>query len=56
MAVDFKDVPPRIVDATSGDGDVTIALPARGPYLVNANTDDGKGTTVAGIRFWKPSS
>jgi hypothetical protein len=49
IAVDFKDVPPRIVDATSGNGDVTIALPARGPYLVNANTDDGKGTTVVRV-------
>ena len=29
------------VDATSHDGDVIIALPPRGPYVVNANTRDG---------------
>lgn len=41
IKVDFADTAPRTVEARSGNGDVIIALPARGPYVVNANTADG---------------
>jgi hypothetical protein len=43
--VDFKDAAPKTVDVTSRDGSVTIALPPRGRYLVDANTDSGDGST-----------
>jgi hypothetical protein len=41
IEVDFAETAPRTVDVTSQDGDVIIALPARGPYIVNANAADG---------------
>ena len=47
--VDFKDAPPRTLDVTSRDGDVKIALPAPGPYLVNASTGDEDRTTVVRV-------
>jgi hypothetical protein len=34
---------------TSRDGDVTVALPARGPYLVDANNENADGTTVVRV-------
>jgi hypothetical protein len=49
ISVDLKDVAPRTVNATSRDGAVTIALPPRGPYLVDANTDNGDGSTVVRV-------
>jgi hypothetical protein len=49
ITVDFKDAPPRTVDVTSRDGDVKIALPAPGPYLVNASTGDEDRTTVVRV-------
>jgi hypothetical protein len=44
IAADFKTAP-RTIDVSTRDGDVTIALPPRGPYLVDANTDYGDGAT-----------
>jgi len=41
IKVDFAETAPRTVDVTSQDGDVIIALPTRGPYVVNANAGDG---------------
>jgi hypothetical protein len=49
VKVDFADTAPRAVDATSQDGDVIVALPARGPYLVNANTGQEQGATVVRV-------
>lgn len=43
--VDFKNAAPKTIDVTSRDGSVTIALPPHGPYLVDANTDYGDGST-----------
>jgi hypothetical protein len=48
VKVDFAETAPRTVDVPSQDGDVILALPARGPYLVNANTTDGQ--TRSGCR------
>lgn len=39
VSVDFKDVPPRTVEAFTRTGDVSIALPEPGPYLVRASGD-----------------
>jgi hypothetical protein len=47
--VDFKNAAPKTVDVTSRDGSVTIALPPRGPYLVDANTDYGDGSTEVDV-------
>jgi hypothetical protein len=41
IKVDFAEAAPRTIEARSQDGKVIIGLPARGPYLVNANTGDG---------------
>ena len=49
IEVDLKDAAPRTVDATSENGDVVVALPARGPYVVNANTGDQSGDTVVRV-------
>lgn len=43
VQVDFSRAP-RTVEATSDNGDIHIALPPRGPYLVNADTE--RGSTV----------
>ncbi|MGN7781619.1 DUF4097 family beta strand repeat-containing protein [Mycolicibacterium sp. 22603] len=40
VEVRFADVPPRI-GATTGNGDVSVALPAPGPYLVHAQSANG---------------
>lgn len=37
----LKDAAPRTVDATTRNGDVIVAVPARGPYVVNATTENG---------------
>jgi hypothetical protein len=47
VTADFKAVP-RTVDVTSRDGDVTIAVPAPGPYLVDAR-NNADGTTVVRV-------
>jgi hypothetical protein len=49
ITADFKGAPPRTLDVTSRDGDVKIALPAPGPYLVNASTGDEDRTTVVRV-------
>jgi hypothetical protein len=49
IKVDFADTAPRTVDATSQDGNVIVALPARGPYLVNADTGREQGATVVRV-------
>ena len=49
IEVDLKDAAPRTVEAMSENGDVVIALPARGPYVVNANTGDQSGDTVVRV-------
>jgi hypothetical protein len=47
IEVDFK-AAPRTLDATTRDGDISIGLPPRGPYVVNANTGEESGATVSG--------
>ena len=47
--MDLKDAAPRTVEATSENGDVVVALPARGPYVVNANTGYQSGDTVVRV-------
>jgi Putative adhesin len=49
IRLDFSDAAPRTIDATSDNGDVIIAVPVRGPYLVNANTGDENGATVVRV-------
>lgn len=49
VAVDFKDAAPRTLAATSDNGDVHIGVPARGPYLVNADTGKDRGSTVVRV-------
>jgi hypothetical protein len=49
IKVDFAETAPRTVDAISQDGDVIIALPARGPYIVSANTGAEQGDTVVRV-------
>ena len=49
IKVDLKDAPPHTVDATSANGDVIVALPATGRYVVNANTAWEQGTTVVRV-------
>ncbi|WP_123028822.1 DUF4097 family beta strand repeat-containing protein [Mycolicibacterium stellerae] len=48
IEVDFKTAP-RTVDATTDNGDIRIALPPRGPYVVNVNTSDSSGDTVVRV-------
>ncbi|RDH77969.1 hypothetical protein DVS77_14105 [Mycolicibacterium moriokaense] len=45
ITVDFTDAP-RTLDATTDNGDVRIALPPRGPYVVNAS---GGGATAVRV-------
>jgi hypothetical protein len=49
IKVDFGNTAPHTVDAGSQDGDVVIALPERGPYVVNANTGQDQGATVVRV-------
>ncbi len=46
IKVDFAGTAPRTVDVASRDGDVVIALPGRGPYVVNADTTEHRGDAV----------
>jgi Putative adhesin len=39
VSADFADAAPRTIDVDTNDGDVAIALPAAGPYLVHASGD-----------------
>ncbi len=48
IEVDFK-AAPRTLDATTRDGDISIGLPPRGPYVVNANTGEESGATVVRV-------
>lgn len=48
IEVDFKTAPATI-DAITDNGDIRIALPPRGPYVVNANTGDESGDTVVRV-------
>jgi hypothetical protein len=49
IKVDLKDAAPRTVDASSANGDVIVALPATGRYVVNANTAWEQGSTVVRV-------
>jgi hypothetical protein len=42
VSVDFKDAAPRTVEASTRTGDVVIALPNPGPYLVRASGDPAR--------------
>lgn len=47
IKVDFTEAAPRTVDVSSQDGDVLVALPAHGRYLVDASTGrDRDGAVV----------
>lgn len=39
--MDLRDAASRTVEASSDNGDVTVAVPAAGRYVVNADTDNG---------------
>ena len=47
IEVDFT--APRTLDTTTRDGDISIGLPPRGPYVVNANTGEESGATVVRV-------
>lgn len=49
IKVDLKDAAPRTVDASSANGDVVVAVPATGRYVVNANTAWEQGSTVVRV-------
>jgi hypothetical protein len=49
IKVDLKDAVPRTVEVTSENGDVVVALPQRGPYVVDANTAEDGGATVVRV-------
>ncbi len=46
--VEFSSVP-KTIDAQTGNGDITVALPAPGPFVVNATTGQQWGTTVVRV-------
>ena len=46
--VEFTQAPPT-VDAQTGNGDIELALPAPGPFVVNAATGQEWGTTVVRV-------
>lgn len=46
IKVEFAEVAPRAVDVSSGNGDVIVSVPDRGPYVVNASTGHRRGDTV----------
>lgn len=48
IEVDFKTAP-RTLDANTDNGDIRIALPPSGPYVVNADTSDRSGDTVVRV-------
>jgi hypothetical protein len=49
IEVSFKGTAPHTVDVATDDGDIRLALPPRGPYLVNANTGEDSGSTVVRV-------
>ncbi|MDA4105692.1 hypothetical protein [Mycolicibacterium holsaticum] len=49
IKVDFTEAAPRTVDVSSQDGDVLVALPAHGRYLVDASTGRDRGGAVVRI-------
>ncbi|MET4428171.1 hypothetical protein [Mycolicibacterium sp. 624] len=42
ISVDFKEAPPRTVEASTRTGDIAISLPTPGPYLVRASGDSAR--------------
>jgi hypothetical protein len=48
IEVDFKTAP-RTLDAKTDDGDIRVALPPSGPYVVNVNTSGRSGDTVVRV-------
>lgn len=42
ISVDFKEAPPRTVEASTRTGDIAISLPNPGPYLVRASGDSAR--------------
>lgn len=46
VVCDFKDVAPHSIEADSRNGDVAIAVPPRGPYLVLAQSGDSTRVRV----------
>jgi hypothetical protein len=48
IEVDFKTAP-RTLDVNTDNGDIRIALPPSGPYVVNVNTSDRSGDTVVRV-------
>lgn len=46
ITVDFRDSAPGTVEAVSRDGDVTLGLPGRGPYLVRAQSGESSRVRV----------
>jgi Putative adhesin len=48
IEVDFKTAP-RTLDANTDNGDIRIALPASGPYVVNVDTSDRSSDTVVRV-------
>ncbi|UNB54475.1 hypothetical protein [Mycolicibacterium sp. YH-1] len=42
ISVDFKEAPPRTVEASTRTGDIVISLPTPGPYLVRASGDSAR--------------
>ena len=49
IEVDFRDVAPRTIDATSADGSVVLGLPGDGPFLVNAMTASDRDSAVVSV-------
>jgi hypothetical protein len=49
IEVEFRDIAPRTIDATSADGSVTLGLPGDGPFLVNAMTAGNHGTAEVSV-------
>lgn len=49
IKVDFADAAPRTVDVSSQEGDVLVALPTHGRYLVNASTGRDRGEAVVRV-------
>ena len=48
IEVGFKTAP-RTLDANTDNGDIRIALPPSGAYVVNADTSDSSGDTVVRV-------
>ncbi|BBY82576.1 hypothetical protein H7I53_12255 [Mycolicibacterium pulveris] len=49
IKVDFADAAPRTVDVSSQEGDVLVALPGHGRYLVDASTGRDRGGPVVRV-------